>query len=233
MLGDSYVADHAAGGRSIASRPSKAVAKRDRRRPWEVNPNIRQSRFKPKLASSNVRATVSAMATVYTSYVGTDVAKLKFDVYLSEEKAMGILAKTDKIDAKLLAKFGEMLQPRNIEEESQKLVEMRKREPQHMEGVVHKKLLQRMKEHIEEDQDLKLKAEILKSVPGIGDVSMFTLLMNLPELGNLNRQKIAALVGVAPFNADSDKMHGKRSIRGGRKKIRTVLYMAAQATHHP
>jgi len=67
----------------------------------------------------------------------------------------------------------------------------------------------------------------LESVPGVGAVTVTSLLVDLPELGHLNRQQIAALVGVAPFNRDSGKFHGRRAIWGGRAAIRSVLYMAA------
>ena len=68
---------------------------------------------------------------------------------------------------------------------------------------------------------------LLKSVPGVGKVVSSTLLIELPELGRLNRRKIAALVGVAPLNRDSGNMRGKRTVWGGRARLRAVLYMAA------
>lgn len=77
------------------------------------------------------------------------------------------------------------------------------------------------------------KDDLLRSVPGIGKVVASTLLASLPELGTLDRKKIAALVGVAPINRDSGKMRGRRSIWGGRADVRAVLYMAAvSATKH-
>jgi transposase len=69
--------------------------------------------------------------------------------------------------------------------------------------------------------------ELLRSVPGIGNVVARTLIADLPELGRLDRKKIAALVGIAPLNRDSGRMHGKRTTWGGRAKVRTALYMAA------
>jgi transposase len=76
-------------------------------------------------------------------------------------------------------------------------------------------------------------AKRLQSVPGVGTITASTLVADLPELGQLNRQKIAALVGVAPFNNDSGKRRGKRRIFGGRTSVRSVLYMAAlSATKH-
>jgi transposase len=71
-----------------------------------------------------------------------------------------------------------------------------------------------------------VKDNLLQSIPGVGKVLSATLLAELPELGKLNRRQIAALVGVAPYNRDSGKMRGKRSIWGGRASVRSVLYMA-------
>ena len=77
--------------------------------------------------------------------------------------------------------------------------------------------------------------DLLKTVPGIGDVTARTLIADLPELGTLTRRRIAALVGVAPFNRDSGKMRGKRTIAGGRAHVRATLYMAAlvASRHNP
>lgn len=80
---------------------------------------------------------------------------------------------------------------------------------------------------IESDDDLRAKAQILTSTPGIGPVASATLLAELPELGKLNRQQIASLAGLAPFNHDSGQLRGQRSICGGRSAVRTVLYMVA------
>ena len=72
----------------------------------------------------------------------------------------------------------------------------------------------------------RVKAELLTTVPGIGAVSARALLAELPELGELNRHQVAALVGVAPFNRDSGALRGRRTIWGGRRALRTTLYMA-------
>jgi transposase len=80
---------------------------------------------------------------------------------------------------------------------------------------------------IESSSVWRAKDELLQSVPGVGDVLSRTLIADLPELGSLSRRQIAALVGVAPFNRDSGKLHGTRSIFGGRGAVRHVLYMAA------
>jgi|TARA_R110000850_G_scaffold225526_1_gene350920 transposase len=72
----------------------------------------------------------------------------------------------------------------------------------------------------------RIKTEILTSMPSVGKVLAYALLSELPELGSLNRKEIAALVGVAPINRDRGKLNGKRRIRGGRHRIRTVMFMA-------
>jgi transposase len=80
---------------------------------------------------------------------------------------------------------------------------------------------------IEEYDDLRGQSERMQQVKGVGRVTAATLLAELPELGRLSRNEIAALAGLAPFNHDSGKHRGRRSIRGGRVKVRRVLYMAA------
>jgi transposase len=172
-------------------------------------------------------------------------------------KSTGRLAKTDRLDAQIIAHFGEAIRPearflsddqaRQLEAlvtRRRQLVEMLVAEKNRL-RITHKKLQNRVQEHIEWleqglndiDQDLnrsirespiwREKDDLLRSVPGIGPVSASVLLASLPELGRLDRKKIAALVGVAPFNRDSGTLRGKRSIWGGRADVRSVLYMAA------
>ena len=77
------------------------------------------------------------------------------------------------------------------------------------------------------------KAEIMQSIPGVGRVTATSLLADVPEIGTLNRREISALIGVCPFSRDSGKSRGRRSIWGGRARVRAVLYMAALvATRH-
>jgi transposase len=89
------------------------------------------------------------------------------------------------------------------------------------------KLDKQIRELIDSDDDFKDLDRQLRSVPGVGPVLSSTLIAELPELGSTDRQRISALVGVAPFNRDSGKSKGKRSIRGGRRQVRNVLYMSA------
>jgi transposase len=85
------------------------------------------------------------------------------------------------------------------------------------------------------DDDWRGKLQVLQSAPGIGGVTATTLIAELPELGKLNRQAIASLVGLAPFNVDSGKYRGERHIKGGRASVRRALYMATLTarTHNP
>ncbi len=172
-------------------------------------------------------------------------------------KATGKLAKTDVIDAHLIARFGEAVRPELRllkDQEAQKLTALITRRRQIVEMITAEKnrlhaapkwtskdiqanisWLERCLKKI--DNDLKKlltkspvwreKDEILQSTPGVGPVLSMTLLSGLPELGTLNRKEIAALVGVAPLNRDSGLFRGKRMIWGGRANIRSVLYMSA------
>jgi len=92
-----------------------------------------------------------------------------------------------------------------------------------------------IKEHIEGSRELSAKAQKLTAISGVGARTAALLLAQMPELGQLNRREVAALVGVAPFNRDSGKLRGKRTIFGGRRFVRHGLYMAALAAarHNP
>jgi transposase len=173
-------------------------------------------------------------------------------------KGIGILAKTDAIDSRVLARFGEVVKPRCLtlpdgpQAELQQLVERRrqlidlrtaesnrlKQAPtkatqksiQAVLNTLEKQVFsieKQIQEIIRKHDDWQHKVDLMTSVPGIGQVTASTLLADLPELGQLNRQEIAALVGVAPLNADSGEVVGTRSIWGGRQDVRNTLYMAA------
>ena len=173
-------------------------------------------------------------------------------------KAMGILAKTDRLDAAVLAQFGRQVQPRLLEEDPSRraelaqlvsrrrqLIDLRTMESNRQEQTTARvaaksiqhvlKLLDKEVEQLEaaiarlleSNDDWRDKIEILSTAPGVARVTSATLVAEVPELGRLNRQAIAALVGVAPFNDDSGRHRGQRRVSGGRAAVRRVLYMAA------
>jgi transposase len=173
-------------------------------------------------------------------------------------RGLGILAKTDRLDARVIARFGQHAHPRPVEIGSEKqaelrelvtrrrqLIELRTAEQNRLETTTTKivrknvrhlveqldkqirQLEEAIGELVESEPELSSKAVLLETVPGVGPVTITSLLVDLPELGRLSRQQVAALVGVAPFNRDSGKFHGRRAIWGGRAAVRSVLYMAA------
>ncbi len=174
-------------------------------------------------------------------------------------RAVGKLAKTDPIDAQILAHFGEAVQPpprpiadQKLEEighlvtRHRQLIEMIVAEgnrrmslrgtAQHDVDVTIRflrdrldKIDEQMKTLIAQHPEWKAKAELLNSVPGVGPVLISSLVAELPELGSLNRKQVAALVGVAPFNNDSGQSRGRRRIWGGRAHLRSLLYMSVVA----
>ena len=172
-------------------------------------------------------------------------------------KATGTLAKTDTLDAGVLAHFADAVRPevRPLKDaETQVLNSLTARRHQVMTMLVSEKnrlgtaigaVSPRIEAHIawleQELSDLdkglrqtlrrspvwREKDDLLRTVPGVGEQISLTLLANLPELGTLNRRQIAALVGVAPYNRDSGTLRGKRAVWGGRFRVRAVLYMGA------
>lgn len=171
-------------------------------------------------------------------------------------RATGKLAKTDAIDARLIAEYAYKIQPEALTPKEaqeirlkalvtrrEQLVSMRTAEQNRL-GTVHNSMRKDIQEHIEwmNERIEALEAEIkelvdslpewreqverLDSIPGVGIITAVTVLAEMPELGQMNRQKITALGGLAPFNQDSGQKRGKRRIFGGRKEIRRVLYMA-------
>ena len=177
----------------------------------------------------------------------------------------GVMAKTDKLDAQVIALFSAQIQPqvrpissknirafRELLARKRQLNEMRTQELNRLQKAsrivarshvaalklidkeiawINNKLTTAMRDIEEWQQTYTL----LSTVPGIGDGVAFTLLGELPELGNLSSREVAALCGLAPFNKDSGSMKGKRRIKGGRAPIRTVLYMAMLSAiqHNP
>ena len=172
-------------------------------------------------------------------------------------KATGQLAKTDTIDARVLAHFAEVVRPplRPILDAAtremaallarrRQVIEMSTAEENRL-GTALPPVQKRIRAHLrwliteltpmDEDIETSIRQspvwreheDLLQSVPGIGPVVSRTLLADLPELGTINRQEIAALVGVAPLNRDSGTLRGRRRVWGGRAAVRATLYMAA------
>lgn len=171
-------------------------------------------------------------------------------------KAKGQLAKTDRIDAGVLAHFAAAIRPATqtlpsaqqqhlsaVLTRRRQILEMLVAERNRL-GTALPRLHPRLHDHIAwlqtelDDLDLELERtiessplwraseDLLRSVPGIGPVTARTLIADLPELGQTTPKRVAALVGVAPFNVDSGRQRGKRRIWGGRAHIRSALYMA-------
>jgi transposase len=180
-------------------------------------------------------------------------------------KATGQLAKTDALDARALAHFAEVIRPtprpvsdvqteelRALLARRRQLITMRTAEQNRL-GSAPPRLKADIEAHItwlnerlrglDDDLDTTLRsspvwrerAELLRSVPGIGPICARTLMLDLPELGTLSRQRLAALVGVAPFHRDSGTRRGYRTIWGGRAHVRATLYMGTLVAvrHNP
>ncbi len=175
-------------------------------------------------------------------------------------KALNRLAKTDRIDAEVLAEFGKRLEPpptalpdeasrllHDLVSRRRQLVDMRSMEHMRLKQARTKRLVQSLERTIaflskqigSLDGDIdktcktlpefKARDEALRTIKGVGPVTRSTLYALVPELGHLSGKQVAALIGVAPFNDDSGKGQGRRRIRGGRRDVRDVLYMAAMS----
>lgn len=171
-------------------------------------------------------------------------------------QSMELLAKTDKLDAILIAGFAATGQPeitpaksknllaiKDLVARRRQLMTMRTQEMNRT-GIMGKtietscrrimreldkeiaRIEKRLATHVADEAEWSEKQAILKTAPGVGDTLVYTLLADLPELGELSRGAVGKLVGVAPMNRDSGKLKGKRRIQGGRHSVRTVLYMA-------
>lgn len=172
-------------------------------------------------------------------------------------RSTGYLAKTDAIDARVLAAFAERVRPdirlpvdeatHELQSLVQRRLQLREHLRQERNRLEHaseavrpsleesirmteqwlKDIERILKERIQSNDAWREQADLLRSVPGSGPVLTATLLALLPELGSLTRWQVAALVGVAPLNHDSGEFRGRRFIWGGRAQVRSVLYMCA------
>lgn len=178
--------------------------------------------------------------------------------------AQGILAKTDELDARVIAQFGRVIKPevRALHSKQglhikdllcrRQLIQLRTQEqnrcsimPRSLQGSMKRiiksldteiqRIAKQLDKALSKVSEWQFKKDILMSAPGVGENLMYTLLGDLPELGQLNKKEIAALVGVAPMNRDSGKLRGKRRIRGGRSQVRTMLFMGSLSgiQHNP
>lgn len=172
-------------------------------------------------------------------------------------RSMGLLAKTDKIDALVLAYFAEVRRPEpavlptanqsriaDLRGMRSNLIDTRtaynnrlktasettRRHIQRLLNELEKTIADvegELQQAVAENADDAKRVALLRTAPGIGPIIAATLVGELPELGRLNRREISALVGVAPMNRDSGRQHGKRSVKGGRNEVRSLLYMGA------
>jgi transposase len=171
-------------------------------------------------------------------------------------KAKGTLAKNDRLDAKILAHFGEKMSPKPLEtlrserlvallRRREQLVDLLKKEKQHLDKSTHQDIIVQIKTSIfsletqkekldhdiqialHEDQELQKRVDILESIKGVGKQTAAVIAVFMPELGNASHEQVTALAGLAPFTYESGQFKGKTHIRGGRKRVRNALYMAA------
>jgi transposase len=215
-----------------------------------------------------LEATGGYELTVMTALIaqGIPVARVNPRQVRYFAKGIGRLAKTDPIDARVLATFGERARPRvttlPTTEEAQlkalalrrrQLVDLRVMEKNHRTMAADKGCVRSIETMIkaldkqitvfddeidalvQSSEIMRARRDLLDSVPGLGPVTIATVIADLPELGDASTSVLKALVGVAPFNADSGGVTGQRRIQGGRAPLRQALFMAAQTAyrHNP
>jgi transposase len=212
---------------------------------------------RPELVVLEATGKYERPAAVAVAAAGIAVAVVNPRQARDFAKAAGRLAKTDRIDAQVLARFAGAVGPRPSvlpDEEARVLQDILLRRRQLLEMMVaeknrlqmaseavarriaaHVRWLEKelsrvdreLDEAVRESETWRANEELLRSVPGVGPVLARTLLAELPELGTLPRRRLCALVGVAPFNRDSGTFRGKRQVWGGRAPVRAALYMGA------
>lgn len=245
-----------------------ALSQEDKIMEWFQAPHTEDSisdlvgRFKKNLPQVIVIEATGGFERTLAAYLaeaGLPVAVINPRQGRDFAKALGLLAKTDKIDARTLARFGSAIKPglRPIKDTAaQQLSDQvaRRRQIAHMLAQEKNRLcravgpvkadiehhiayLKERKTNLDKEIEQIIKdspiyrqtVELLKTVPGVGPVTTAALVANCPELGSLSRRKIAALIGTAPLNQDSGKRTGTRCIWGGRETVRSQLYMATIA----
>ena len=216
-------------------------------------------RVAPRLVVMESSGGYQYQATAELAAAGHAVAVVNARQVRDFGRSVGRNAKTDKLDAEILARFGEAVKPevrplpdedelelraliRRRDQVVQMITSERNRLRQaspvlrpHIEAHIawlnedRGRIDRQIKEFVRSSPVWRDKDELLTSIPGVGEVVSSVLMAELPELGRLNRREIAALVGVAPFNRDSGQFRGTRTTWGGRKSVRSALYMATLA----
>ncbi len=216
------------------------------------------------LKNQNVSGIVMEATGGYEKLVAKTLAEANFSVSVINPRqvrdfarALGRLAKTDRIDALSIALYAEKIQPEmNVDyrEDTQSIADYEVRRRQLVDMITQEKnrrdkagkpikksieriikaledelkdVTKHLEEAISNDSVASVKASLLRTIKGVGPATAASLIAHMPELGRLNSKKISALAGLAPLNRDSGNMRGKRIIWGGRSAIRSSLYMAA------
>lgn len=220
----------------------------------ELVAHLRQ--LEPRLIVLEATGEFHLAVTAALAAAGLPVAVVNPRQVRDYARALGRLAKNDRLDAAVLAEFGERVRPavRPLPDAStqqlnallarrRQVVDMLTMEKNRLPGAspaiqkkIHKHVqwLERQLSDLEEELDKALRSspvwrekdDLMRSVKSVGPITSMSLLAELPQLGTLNRRQVAALVGVAPFNRDSGQWRGRRSIWGGRSRVRAVLYMS-------
>jgi transposase len=214
------------------------------------------SRVQPKLIVVEATGGYEEALVQALFEAGLPVARVSPQRVRQYARAKGRLAKTDPLDAQLLAEYGQAIQPRLFVGKSEErkqlsalvgrrnqlnaMLQAEKNRLRTQTGAIRSSLekviaclktqLHQMDQEIrtllQQHTDLQAQEKLLRTAKSIGPVTAATLLADLPELGQLDRQEVAALVGVAPMNSDTGKKRGYRKIKGGRPEVRRTLYMA-------
>jgi len=235
--------------------------------PWSVSNDetgfsnliVRLEKMAVKLIVLEATGGLQIAATAALAAAGLPVVVVNPRQVREYARAKGILAKTDRIDARVLAMFAEAIKPqiRPLHDEATlELQSLQVRRHQLITMIVaEKNRLTTARKHVRRQIDQHIRwleqrltelendiettvrssplwkenSDLLKSITGIGSNTSAMLLATLPELGTLSNRQITALVGLAPFNRDSGQFRGKRMIQGGRARVRTALYMPTLA----
>lgn len=211
----------------------------------------------PALVVAEATGGYEALMAATLGTVGMPMAVVNPRQVRDFARALGVLAKTDRIDAQVLARFAQRIQPQVRPVKAEALTELeallvRRRQlvdmlsaEQHRHRMARGRIARQIATHMNwlerqigaADDDLsgmvehsplmQRKLDVMVSTPGVGKLTAIAMLALLPELGTLNEKQISALVGVCPFNRDSGTIRGRRMIWGGRSRVRSALYMAA------